>query len=121
MFFDSNAELDQLPDDDTETPSKEAEPIYSQAGLQPLDELAFHVDDAMQTKAMLEEADGLAIQRPALQERYIAELEQAGTKVTEALHMAREQASPVALPMSGDRPAGFADRVEAGRGDIALA
>lgn len=119
MFFDSNAELDELPDDEMEAPLKEAEPIYSQAGLDPLDELAFHVDEAMQTKAMLEEVDALATQRPALQERYIASLTEAGTKVTQALHLARQQVIPSI--QATERPTGFADRLEAGRADISLA
>jgi hypothetical protein len=120
MFFNSDAESEEFQEDEVETPSKEASPIYAQAGLDPLDELAFHVDDAMQTKAMLEEADALATQRPALQDRYIASLTEAGNKVTEALHLARQHQRETPLPTDDGRPISFADRVEAGRGDVSL-
>ena len=42
--------------------------------------VAFHIDGALETKAMMDEADALAAARPELQQRYIAQLEQAGTK-----------------------------------------
>ena len=120
MFFNTDAELEEFSDDEVETPSKEAEPIYTQAGLDPLDELAFHVDDAMQAKAMLEEADEFAAQRPALHNRYIASLAEAGTKVSQALHIARQQTPVTSLPII-ERPDTFADRVEARRGGFGLA
>ena len=57
-------------------------------------------------------------QRPALQERYIANLTEAGTKVTQELHMARQQTTPYAGDQ--DRPVNYVDRVEAGRREISL-
>jgi hypothetical protein len=116
MFFNHDAEPEEFQDDEVEPLLKEPEPIYSHAGLDPLDELAFHVDSAMQTKAMLEEADDLAAQRPALQNRYITSLTDAGNKVSEALYMARQQ-EVSALPHNvNDRELGFADRLESSSG-----
>jgi hypothetical protein len=117
------------PDTDVEYPAdiaEEASPvdlrdIYAQAPLTPLDQLAFHVDDAMETKAMLDDAEAMTAARPALQDRYIAILTEAGNKVTEALHLARQHQHETALPIGDERPISFADRVEAGRGAIALA
>jgi hypothetical protein len=121
MFFNPDADPEEFSDDEMEAPLNEPEPIYSQAGLDPLDELAFHVDDAMQAKAMLAEADALATQRPALQERYIASLTEAGNKVSAALYLARQQDGSPSLPTADRRAEAFVDRLDADRADISLA
>jgi hypothetical protein len=94
--------------------------IVNDAPIHPLDQVAFHIDDALETKAMIDEADAMAAACPELQQQYIAQLERAGTKVREALHLARQHIA--------DRPSAeinaaqsFVSRVEESRGDIALA
>ena len=94
--------------------------VYTRAPLSSLDQVAFHIDDAMEARAMLDEAEAMNAARPALQDRYIASLTEAGKKVSEALHLARQNQHELALPVDEERPVSFADRVEGDRREISL-
>jgi hypothetical protein len=120
MFTQPDTHIEELTDAAEGTDPVDLRDIYANAQLSPLDQLAFHVDDAIEAKAMLDEADAMTAARPVLQDRYIASLTEAGNTVTEALHLARQHQRETALPTHDEQPISFADRIEAGRGEIAL-
>lgn len=115
MFTQPDTDVEETADPAEEIGSLELRDVYTQAPLRPLDQVAFAVDDAMEAKAMLDDAEAMNAARPALQDRYIASLTKAGSKITESLHLARQHQREAALPTNDEGPVGFADRVEAGR------
>ena len=116
----------QLPEETEEAPlsiSVTAEEASTpRPRLRPLDEAAVHLSNALQTDELRQAAGELATEYKELRESVVADLQRAGTKITEAILDARRGIAPAIGGLAGDivtsqveKAAGFADRIVAGR------
>ena len=116
MFSDEPSQLPQEADDASVSISIDSQAEGEQCKRGRLIEAAHHLADAIQTEELRDELDGIAAD--------CSDLQQARTKITEAILDVRRGIAPAIGAIAGDiitsqveKAAGFADRIVAGRTD----
>ena len=124
MFSDEPSQPPQEADDASVSISIDSQAEGEQCKRGRLIEAAHHLADAIQTEELRDELDGIAADCSDLRARITADLQQARTKITEAILDVRRGIAPAIGAIAGDiitsqveKAAGFADRIVAGRTD----